>query len=635
MKAAAFPGLPVRRLGLALVALLAVLPASAMGFGKLRSQSGVPAAWDLTGSRLAVAGVNTAAGRIRYVVDLAGCGSISDGSEFTAVQNAFDTWEAVPTCTAAFERLADAAVSIRYDDGTNAVKWNAGTVAPGVYAQTYTTYYDAGDHEGIILDADIEINDDISWATTTPGTLGAADVQDILTHEIGHFLGLDHSPLGTSTLYATTWTGAIRGRTLEADDIAGISSSYPDPSFATATASLQGIVHRAGSPVFGAWVVAVDAEDQAVSVGGITGTGGGYAVRGLGPGSYWLLVFPADPSNLSHYYQAADTGITPRIWPDVLGPAASRTFTVGPGGVQTAHFQVDPVTTPLEPDGSTAQASSMAYGQWAAAAVESAGDSDYFRFDGAAGDDVVAGVIAFGAGSDLNPRLRLYDASGVNVVASSDDIVPPTPANITGLPGPDLDARINGAILPSDGPYYLRVSTSFTGPSAGYYFLYLFNQTAVSVPDAGLSDVGVAPSVIDADGASRARVTVIPKNGLGQPLGSGCSVSVNLSGPGTVSAVTDEGDGTYSAFVTAPLLPGTATVEATADAGGSGQISLTQRPVLTYREVEEEGCGCARSAGSGPASALGLVFPWMVLGSIIVAVRVVRTRRRRMEDAAG
>jgi hypothetical protein len=55
---------------------------------------------------------------------------------------------------------------------------------------------------------------------------GAYDLQGIATHEYGHALGLGHSMLNTSTMYAVVLGNGSSWRTIEADDIAGLQAIY-------------------------------------------------------------------------------------------------------------------------------------------------------------------------------------------------------------------------------------------------------------------------------------------------------------------------------------------------------------------------------------------------------------------------
>jgi len=55
-------------------------------------------------------------------------------------------------------------------------------------------------------------------------------IQDVATHEYGHAIGLDHSDVGDSTMYAGYSGCSMEQRTLAADDIAGVEHLYPGGS---------------------------------------------------------------------------------------------------------------------------------------------------------------------------------------------------------------------------------------------------------------------------------------------------------------------------------------------------------------------------------------------------------------------
>jgi len=100
----------------------------------------------------------------------------------------------------------------------------------GVLALTTVSYATAS---GEIYDADIEVN---ATLPITAGPLGPDlfDLQSILTHEAGHFLGLDHSSkgladkcVGGATMCKTYPPGLDDFRTLDVDDVAAICAVYP------------------------------------------------------------------------------------------------------------------------------------------------------------------------------------------------------------------------------------------------------------------------------------------------------------------------------------------------------------------------------------------------------------------------
>ncbi len=110
-------------------------------------------------------------------------------------------------------------------------------------------------------------------------------------------------------------------------------------------------------------------------------------------------------------------------------------------------------------------------------------------------------------------------------------------------------------------------------------------------PDSSL--VAVTREVLLGDGADTAVITVTPLNHLGAPPTDGASVSMSNSGPGTLSPVIDNGDGTFAAVLTAPVEQGEDTVFATVDASGQ-QTELSTRPVIVYFT-----CGNVDGSGDG------------------------------------
>lgn len=100
-------------------------------------------------------------------------------------------------------------------------------------------------------------------------------------------------------------------------------------------------------------------------------------------------------------------------------------------------------------------------------------------------------------------------------------------------------------------------SGAFTGAS-----LITVIQPA-SIPH---STVSATPTEIPADGASTSTISAILRDARGNALTqSGGTVTLSKVGAGDLGAVTDNGDGTYTATLTAPSVPGTATITAYLD----------------------------------------------------------------------
>ena len=80
-----------------------------------------------------------------------------------------------------------------------------------------------------IYDSDVEVNTAQALFTTTevPPENGA-DLDAVITHEIGHFLGLAHSEVNAATMRGIGYQLGTTGlRTLADDDIQGICEIYP------------------------------------------------------------------------------------------------------------------------------------------------------------------------------------------------------------------------------------------------------------------------------------------------------------------------------------------------------------------------------------------------------------------------
>jgi hypothetical protein len=83
---------------------------------------------------------------------------------------------------------------------------------------------------GEIYDADIEVNTK-DYHFTTGDTDVEYDLLSVITHEVGHFYGLAHSPDLEATMFSTYVPGTMQQRTLELDDMAGLCSTYPPATF--------------------------------------------------------------------------------------------------------------------------------------------------------------------------------------------------------------------------------------------------------------------------------------------------------------------------------------------------------------------------------------------------------------------
>ena len=141
-----------------------------------------------------------------------------------AVQEALSEWNAVP-CS---EVVLDYAGLVAGSPGLGVTiqALEPGSVAASLEesaAGVTDTYHDIG---GVIYRADVHLSSDSTWtlggAWLAPGVV---DVQAVVTHELGHALGLGHSRERDATMYFAG--GSIALRTREPDDHRGLCTLYP------------------------------------------------------------------------------------------------------------------------------------------------------------------------------------------------------------------------------------------------------------------------------------------------------------------------------------------------------------------------------------------------------------------------
>ncbi len=150
-----------------------------------------------------------------------------------AANNSFTTWTEAGGCTDIVLRDAGLprALTTNLDggdhDGENRIVfrqlWPA-AASSSALALT-TVVYDR--RNGVIQDADIDLNDESFFWTTNLDGVTVNDVENTLTHELGHFLGFAHVTDPEATMFADSPEGETSKRTLEADDIDAVCTIYP------------------------------------------------------------------------------------------------------------------------------------------------------------------------------------------------------------------------------------------------------------------------------------------------------------------------------------------------------------------------------------------------------------------------
>ena len=113
-----------------------------------------------------------------------------------------------------------------FRDDTEGDDLDAWVHALGALAITTVTWES---HSGRLLDADIEVNDSrFHFTACDPGECTVDfDLENTITHEMGHVLGLDHSADTSATMFASAPRADMSKRDLAEDDVTAICTVYP------------------------------------------------------------------------------------------------------------------------------------------------------------------------------------------------------------------------------------------------------------------------------------------------------------------------------------------------------------------------------------------------------------------------
>ena len=239
-------------------------------------------------------------------------GAKISGSQSVAqvMQASFHAWATAPNTALSIAPGPDSSVSQENNSPSNInlicfVCSDAPFGGTETLAVTVTTTADApgtsNGHGGTTQFAGQIIKGDIAFNPSTQFDTGGGtgqNLQTVATHEIGHFFGLDHSAVVRAVMFPFAPDILT---TLSYDDVAGISSLYPQGTPDVATGSISGKVRLSGSSVFGAHVFANSttsalpfANVRKTPIGTLTLTDGSYTIRGVPPDSYLVVAEPLD-----------------------------------------------------------------------------------------------------------------------------------------------------------------------------------------------------------------------------------------------------------------------------------------------------------------------------------------------------
>jgi hypothetical protein len=209
------------------------------------------------------------------------------------------------------------------------------------------------DSGGAIVEADIALNPNQLFSTD--GTPGTYDLESTFAHEVGHFLGLEHSAVISATMQPRQAQNGLYGlpaftqRTLSEDDVAGARTLYGSQAgMGSVTGRLVANgVAGSSKPIFGGHVFAEDALTGRLIAGSITLSSGEYRIASLEPGRYRLVgqsldgpVAAADIAGAGGSYSGLLDTIPPFRSVLRAGVSPSRSVPVTSDAVTSVGFSV-------------------------------------------------------------------------------------------------------------------------------------------------------------------------------------------------------------------------------------------------------------------------------------------------------
>ncbi len=181
-------------------------------------------------STVAPAGWKIPTGNWTYMLNLSSVPStVGQNNLDTIVKAGFNQYTLASGNKVNFLRGANTTINRAKLDTKNIISW--GRTSSGTLGVTYIWYYPS---TGLAVEVDTIMNNRYKWSWSNSNVCAdntSYDAQNIMTHELGHWLGLndeyDTSAFGNNTMYGYGAMQEVKKNTLTTGDISGIGAIYP------------------------------------------------------------------------------------------------------------------------------------------------------------------------------------------------------------------------------------------------------------------------------------------------------------------------------------------------------------------------------------------------------------------------
>ena len=167
---------------------------------------------------------------VRYYINAntqqAGGDNGSQDDFLAAIRRAANTWTYAPEADISFTYAGPTASTKVGFNGANEIVFVNDGVVDGTGNNrplaTALVFY----MKSTIVETDIKINDAYTWYAAGDLSPAKFDLQSVVLHELGHWLGLGHDNDDRAVMYAEMGTGMVK-RTLFENDLQGMAALYP------------------------------------------------------------------------------------------------------------------------------------------------------------------------------------------------------------------------------------------------------------------------------------------------------------------------------------------------------------------------------------------------------------------------